>query len=341
MIPNVFISSTIYDLQYLRDAIRETIIELGYSPVMSDYGDIGYLPTKSAQDSCYATIRDCQLAVVIIGKRYGEKTKNGLSVTNNEFLTIQKRNTPFVTIVDQEVISYKRVYEANKSNKNTPVFPGMDSAGDTFHFIQTIMDSPLNNGIISFTTASDARKNLKSQLAHIFYDLITSQFNPLNVHIHDVLSEVKTLRHELLKDKGEEPIIYLHTMKWLLDGRFKNNNYATLAKSIFGSIDLAVPIMVQSKSFEEFITKSNLKIIISNNVPDINKLNVSSTPYSCSMFTIYPYGSVEEEGSGHVTVLSNTDVVMNEEAKKYFEYLHQELMSILAEKSNQRVNLTA
>jgi hypothetical protein len=38
---------------------------------------------------------------LIIGKRYGEKTKNGLSVTHNEFLTIQNRNVPIVTIVDQ------------------------------------------------------------------------------------------------------------------------------------------------------------------------------------------------------------------------------------------------
>ncbi len=102
MIPNVFVSSTIYDLQYLRDALRETIVELGYNPVMSDYGDIGYLPSKSAQEFCYATIRDCQLSVLIIGKRYGEKSKNGLSVTHNELLTIQNRNVPIVTIVDQE-----------------------------------------------------------------------------------------------------------------------------------------------------------------------------------------------------------------------------------------------
>ena len=145
MIPNVFVSSTIYDLQYLRDAIRETIIELGYNPVMSDYGDIGYLPSKSAQESCYATIRDCQLAVLIIGKRYGEKTENGLSVTNNEFLTIQKRNVPIVTIVDQEVISFKRVYEANRATENATKFPGMDSAPETFNFIRSVMDSPLTH----------------------------------------------------------------------------------------------------------------------------------------------------------------------------------------------------
>ena len=43
MIPNVFVSSTIQDLHHLRDAIREAIVDLAFSPVMSEYGDIGYV----------------------------------------------------------------------------------------------------------------------------------------------------------------------------------------------------------------------------------------------------------------------------------------------------------
>jgi len=50
MIPNVFVSSTISDFHHLRDAIRDTITELGYHPVMSEYGDIGYLPSVSAEE---------------------------------------------------------------------------------------------------------------------------------------------------------------------------------------------------------------------------------------------------------------------------------------------------
>lgn len=44
MIPNIFVSSTIHDLQYLREAVRDTISEIGHRPVMSEFGDIGYLP---------------------------------------------------------------------------------------------------------------------------------------------------------------------------------------------------------------------------------------------------------------------------------------------------------
>ena len=91
MVPSVFISSSIQDLHHLRDSIREAISSLEYSPVMSDYGDIGYLPTTSAEASCYNTMRDCDLAVLIVGKHYGTKSERGLSVTHNEMRTEIKK----------------------------------------------------------------------------------------------------------------------------------------------------------------------------------------------------------------------------------------------------------
>ena len=87
MTPNVFISSTIADLHHLREALRDTVQDLGYNPVLSEFGDIGYLPQTSAEDSCYITMKDCQLAVLIVGKRYGSLSDDGRSVTHNEFLT--------------------------------------------------------------------------------------------------------------------------------------------------------------------------------------------------------------------------------------------------------------
>jgi len=62
MRPNIFVSSTIQDLQYLREAIRDTILSLGYNPVMSEFGDIGYLPALSVEDACYLSLKDCQIA---------------------------------------------------------------------------------------------------------------------------------------------------------------------------------------------------------------------------------------------------------------------------------------
>jgi hypothetical protein len=109
MIPSIFISSTISDLQYLREAIRDTIKEIGYNPVLSDFGDIGYSPFTSAEDSCYLSLKDCQLAILIIGKKYGSLSQHAnLSITQMEFRTAKDLKKPIVCLVDQEVISFKK-----------------------------------------------------------------------------------------------------------------------------------------------------------------------------------------------------------------------------------------
>ncbi len=62
MIPNIFISSTITDLHYIRDAVRDQISSLGYNPILSEYGDIGYLPNLSVIESCNHAMTQTQLA---------------------------------------------------------------------------------------------------------------------------------------------------------------------------------------------------------------------------------------------------------------------------------------
>jgi len=113
MIPNIFISSTIEDLHHLRDSIRDLIQEIGYTPIMSEWDDIGYLPTTSAEESCYLTLQDCQIAIFIIGKRYGSISENGLSITHNEFRATRRSNIPVIFLVNEEVITFKKVHDAN------------------------------------------------------------------------------------------------------------------------------------------------------------------------------------------------------------------------------------
>jgi hypothetical protein len=169
VIPSVFVSSTVRDLQHMRDAIRDTISDLAYNPVLSEFGDIGYLPQHSAPDSCYIAARDCQLAVLIIGKRYGELSSNGNSITHQEFKTLRDNSIPIITLIDKEVWTFKRVYDANKVNTSTCAdYPGMDRPEKSFALIGEVLDSPVNNGLIEFEHVADARENVKKQLAHIF-----------------------------------------------------------------------------------------------------------------------------------------------------------------------------
>lgn len=257
MIPNVFISSTIEDLQHLRDGIRDTIEELGYTPIMSEYGDVGYLPAASAQDSCYHSIRECQLALVILGKRYGSVTKDGRSVTHNEFLNARDHHIPVVTLVDQEVLSYKRVYDAHPTERKPDCFPGMDDPPNSFRLVQEIMDAPVNNGILAYGNVTDARQHVKRQIAHIFGELLANAFNPLNSGIKDVISEIKTLRHEL--SGGSQPDFrFLSAIRYLVDDG--NNDLRKLIEHTVGPIDTAIPSIFAATAFDDFLQRNGFTL---------------------------------------------------------------------------------
>jgi hypothetical protein len=216
MIPNVFVSSTVDDLRHLREGIRDVVAEIGYSPVMSEFGDIGYIPTLSVEDSCYVAVRHCHLAILIIAKRYGAVSGDGLSVTHKEFRAARRAGIPVLSLVDKDVLAYKAVYDANVANRGVSCFPGMEHPGKTFALIDEITSSEVNNGIQAYLNVADARTHVKRQLAHFMGDLLQSAALGLAPDIKDVIAELKTLRHELVKPASETAIPFLRTMRRLL-----------------------------------------------------------------------------------------------------------------------------
>jgi len=323
MIPNVFVSSTILDLHHLREAIRETILELGFNSVMSEHGDIGYLPSVNVTDACYFALKDCQLAVIIVAKRYGSITENGLSVTHNELNSAQKNNIPIITLVEQDVLAYQRVYNANRGKEQ--VFPDMDDAKNTFKFIDQIKASPVNNGIITFSTASDARTQLKKQISHFIGDILRRQFDPLQYQIKDVLSELKTFRHELRKDKKTgDSSIYLRAFRYLLDDRRDGSKLGNFVEHIVGSLDDAVPKMLGFDTFEEFIASINAKIEI---VEGDAKWSIDTELEGAIMMQSWiirfdPDSNMHKVGK--YSIFPGKNIRMNKNAKRWFDFSFDE-----------------
>ena len=324
MIPNIFVSSTIADLQHLRDAIRETILELGYRPIMSDHGDIGYLPTESAEDSCYGTMSECQIAVLIIGKRYGSKSQNDLSITHNEFRKAKDQGIPTISIIDQEVLSFQRVYDANVENETKPSFPGMDSPEDTFSFIKEIMNYPTNNGILPYDTATKAKQQLKRQIAQFFGSLLTGRFDPIKAQVTDVLSEIKTLRHELLKDKGDEPIRYLRATKFILSEKENIQDLRGLSEQLFSGIDTAIPKLLECSTLDEFVKSAKGTIEVVDEMPSKLKQVDDTRITSAWRLVGYDQSTPPKQLVMGWTLFANKRILMNKLAKRCFDVVfHQ------------------
>jgi hypothetical protein len=257
MKPNIFISSTINDLTHLRDSIRDLISELGYNPIMSEYGDVGYLPSESAEDSCYLAMKDCQMSIMIIGKRYGSISENGLSITHNEFKTARERKIPVIFLVNDEVLSFKRVFEANEKGIQMN-FPGMENPSQIFELIREFSESKYNNGLIAYTNVQSAKKNLKQQLAHIVGDLLKRKFDPVQSEIKDILSEITTLRHLLLKNEQEIAQQFSVAFRFLLNE--ENDYLRDVSETISGSLEKAVTELLKHNSFKSYLEFKNVQV---------------------------------------------------------------------------------
>ncbi len=274
MIPNIFISSTIRDLNYVRDAIREQILELGYNPVMSEYGEVGYLSPDSAANSCYKSIKACQMLILVIGRRYGDLTSADISVTHTEFRTAQARGLPCITFVETEVLHFKSVYAANE--KGSTNYPGMDKPKHTFDLIDEISKSPSYNGILPFSNVPDVKRILKLQIADYVGQKLSDSQNPLKAQLQEVLSEIKTMRHETPQKNDADSRGFLLTYKFMLEEQ--NRNYADIIKTLIGDLDIAVPFVYKSPTFADLLTKINFKLTIVKTRGEIEALMKSKGP---------------------------------------------------------------
>lgn len=265
MIPNIFISSTISDLHYLRDALRDSVADLSYNPVMSDYGEVGYLHPQTAAASCYRSLRQCQMVVLIVGKRYGKIAQDGVSATHREFLTAQECGIPTISFVEAQVLNYKEVYEADPNATLWDTFPGMDAPRKTFEFIDSITASPTYNGLIPFTSVAAAKRILKLQIADFVGERLNETIKPVRSEVQEVLAEIKTMRNQLMhsatgaSQTNEEAKQYLTVMRFLLDDR--HADYRTFVEKTAGDLDAGIPHLIKSKSFHELISALNYTLI--------------------------------------------------------------------------------
>lgn len=265
MTPSVFISSTVSDLQLVRDAVRAAVEAIGYRPIMSEYGDIGYMGGSTAEEACYKTIPECQILVLIVGKHYGSrsKTNDELTVTEMEFEEGIKRCVHIITLVEQEVLEFKKVYDANPSEKQLS-FPGMNNPAKTFAFLSHISRQSSRNAIVPFSNAADIHRILRHQFASLVYELLKAQPSKTMASLNDILSEVKTLREAMTKNSKPD-LQFLAAIRFLLDD--DNARLRKLVKDCCrGSIESAIPKIVENDDIEAFLSAFKVKYTVDNSL---------------------------------------------------------------------------
>lgn len=173
-IPRVFISSTYYDLRYVRDEIGEFIKSLGYEAVMHDKGGVTYSQSQPIEQSCYDELATCDIVVCIIGNKYGTQSSGSdYSITMEELLNAVKQKKKIYIFISSDVYIENNIYTENKASG---VFVPRYADNIKIHeFISQIKENIRNNPIQPFNSAFDIIDVLKKQFAGLFQHLLTQE----------------------------------------------------------------------------------------------------------------------------------------------------------------------
>ena len=202
--PTVFVSSSFYDLRYIRENLKRFIEQLGYVPILSEEGAVYYDPKTSAAESCISDIPNAQLFVLIIGGRFGSTMPNSQqSVTNAEYQQAVHEKVPVFALVDQGTYNDFQLYRHNVDKKellNSIRFPNADST-KIFDFINQVQSASVNNALFPFRTYNDIEAYLRSQSAGMVYSFLTKTAESMKVVDSLAILETISTRTEVIAEQ--------------------------------------------------------------------------------------------------------------------------------------------
>lgn len=182
MKPRIFVSSTFYDLKYIREELMRFILEKNYEPILFENGNIGYTPNKALDASCYEAMKNSDMAILIIGGKYGSpassETDNNefdeyISVTRNEFRSASESKIPIYTFVESKVFIEYELYESNIKDSEAVLNIKFNNADNIniFKFINEI--KTLGLPMFQFASINDIEHILSEQWADLMKKYLT------------------------------------------------------------------------------------------------------------------------------------------------------------------------
>jgi Domain of unknown function (DUF4062) len=166
--PEIFISSTFFDLRQIREELERFILEMGYEPVRHETGAIPYVKDKPLESSAYREVELCDIIINVVGGRFGTESADGggHSITQKELERAMERGIQVFIFVEQRVYSELSTYRLNKTNPDTK-YSSADNAR-VLEFLDGLYLLPRNNPITAFQTAKDIIEFLRAQWAGLF-----------------------------------------------------------------------------------------------------------------------------------------------------------------------------
>ena len=331
MKPRIFVSSTFYDLQYIREDLSNFIRTHDFEPIMFEDGDIGYTPGKALDKSCYETMKSSDMVVLIIGGLYGSPATGEkkdefieyISVTRNEFRTAVETGIPIFVFIDTKVFSEYAVYEMNmKAIEEGKMAIKFSATKDIniFRFIKEIKGIA-DIAIVEF-----------SKLVQI-KDFLSKQWSDMFKKYLDILKE--QMSDKKLENAVDEMKLLINRMDTMLDGIGQkvlgantNVKYSDLVEEI--EISRICDVLVNNLKVNEFkvgdkarnVEKylEGIKVVIEKNLPKKNETN--EREYYKGLHDLYAEEMMKRGAtscSTHRTLVQDVDVLNSLQDREVYE----------------------
>jgi hypothetical protein len=194
--PRIFVSSTYYDLKFVRADLERFIRDLGFDPVMFERGHIPYGSAKPLEDYCYKEIESCDILVCIIGGKFGSEAKESAhSITQKELRTAIELSKQIYIFAEKAVLAEFRTYQRNKEAK-----VNWAAADDVriYKFIDEVYALPIGNPVFPFETSADITILLQEQWAGLFQRLLLESAHQKEVRIVSDLNTTAATLNQLV-----------------------------------------------------------------------------------------------------------------------------------------------
>ena len=295
--PRIFISSTFYDLKHIRSSVDQFIESLGFEPILSEKGDIAFMPDMPLDESCYREAANADIFVLIIGGRYGTEAQSKSktptrtfferyeSITKREYESAVTRDIPIYILIDASVYAEYQTYLRNKERTDIN-YAHVDSI-NIFKFIEEILVKPRNNPVHTFEKFSEIEVWLREQWAGFFHELLQrstqqQQLATLSSQIQELRENNATLKRYLeavmtgitpddstkLIESEQKRLEEIERKERLKDNRWAHY----IEKNLNLPIEKIEDLMKDSHSYDDFCKRMALAV----NKPEIEKHYIST-----------------------------------------------------------------
>jgi len=268
--PKVFISSTFYDLKFIREEIDEFVKNYKFETILFENGDIGYIPGKPLDESCYHYISKSDMVILIVGGEYGspatdeaeDKFIEYMSITRKEFRAAKDAEVPIYVFILSEVDTEYWVYKKNFTeieNKKLKVNFHATKNINVFRFISEIRG--YNNVVVNtFKKTSEIKDYLSGMWAGFFlHYLELLKTNKKNKKIENSLNTLKNNLDDInymIDEVGKKLLGKTDTNSYekIKEKQFLNNLKNVIANS-FSIIPIFKTDPERKKFIAEFVTR--------------------------------------------------------------------------------------